>query len=276
MSEPTTSLVPTRGLADSLAELFDTVDAEPIAALLAEYQRQRENVERVAGIFADPSAVAALAFFVDGNEAASHHHVAVDKLFALDGAVRALDAKFWSRALAATDVLECMPSGERDAWNKDIEKRNVPPFSEATLRSTLAAHLAARPDYFARRVDGLFRALSPDHKTNLPSGFRSKMILDGMHDGFGYLSTHRRDVLMDLRVVVARFMGRTEIGEGSWAVRDSTAQIVEYARHARRGEWVSLDGNAIEIRCYKSGTCHVRVHDEIAWRLNAAFWKDVK
>lgn len=262
------ALVPTRGLADSLAELFAEVDAEPIAALLAEYATQRATVERIAGIFGDPSALAVLPYFVDGNEASTHGSVLTSRLFALDGALKALDAKFWGRALEATDVLQCMPASKRSEWHKQIEKRDVPPFTEAALRSTLADHLAARPQYFAERVDGLFRSLSPDHKTNLPQGFRSKMIITGIGDEYSYSTIHR-DALIDLRVVVARFMGRDDIGEGSWHVRDNTMQIVKYARNARRGEWVSLDGNAIEIRCYANGNCHVRVHDELAWRLNA-------
>ena len=263
-----TALVPTRGLADSLAELFAEVDAQPIATLLAEYASQRATIERIVGIFADPSTLAVLRLFVDGNEVASHHYVAVDDLFKRDGALKALDAKFWGRALEATDVLQCMPASKRSEWHKQIEKRDVPPFTEAALRSTLAEHLAARPQYFAERVDGLFRSLSPDHKTNLPQGFRSKMIITRIGDEYSY-STMHRDALIDLRVVVARFMGRDDIGEGSWHVRDNTMQIVKYARNARRGEWVSLDGNAIEIRCYANGNCHVRVHAELAWRLNA-------
>jgi hypothetical protein len=266
-----TALALHRGLADSLAELFDTIDAEPIAALLAEYRDRRATLTRVASLFTDADTSVALPYFIEGNKANDRYSgtAVAEQLFKLPGAVKALDADYWNRALRVTDVLECMPAARRKEWHDQIEKHDVPEFTESALRTTLAEHLAARPRYFAERVDGLFRALSPEHVTNLPTGFRSKLILNYVFDGDGYASSGRIDTLTDLRVIVARFMGRTDIGEGSNAVRCLTRQLVNYARQQKRGEWVSVDGNAIEIKCHKSGTCHVRMHEELAWRLNA-------
>lgn len=266
-----TALVTHRGLADSLAELFEEVDAEPIAALLTQYRDRRATLACVAAIFADADTATVLPYFIEGNKTNDRYSgtAVAEELFKLPAAVKALDADFWRRALEVTDVLECMPADRRRDWHKQIEAHDVPEFTEAALRSTLAEHLAARPRYFAERVDGLFRALSPEHVTNLPTGFRSKLILNYVFDGFGFVSSTRVDTLTDLRVIVARFMGRADIGEGSYNVRCLTQQLVNYARQQKRGEWVALDGNAIEIKCHKSGTCHVRMHDELAWRLNA-------
>ena len=267
----TLALVPHRGLADSLAELFAEVDAEPIAALLAEYRDRADTLARMARTFTDPDTLACLPYFIEGNKANDRYSgtAVAESLFALPGALAALNADYWGRALRVTDVLECMPAARRDAWHKQIDAHDVPEFSEAALRSTLAEHLASRPRYFAERVDGIFRALSPEHVTNSPAGFRGKLILAGVFDGYGFSSSRAIDTLTDLRVIVARFRGRTDLGEGSYTVRRLTEHLINYARQQRRGEWVSVDGAAIEVKCHKSGTCHVRMHDELAWRLNA-------
>lgn len=263
-----TALVPVyTGLANSLAELFAPVDEAPITSLLLKHAEQWETIERVSGAFADPATVACLAYYVSGNDVREGY--TVERMFDTEHtarALKALDASYWSQALAATDVLDCMPAKRRDEWHEQIAKFNVPPFTEATLRSTMREHLAARHRYFAERVDGLFRALSPDHKTNMAAGFRSKMILTGITDSFWHSST-RVDYLVDLRIVVARFMGRAIDRE--YDVRELTRKLIESARRHSRGDWVSVDGGSIELRLYANGNCHVRVHDELAWRLNA-------
>jgi hypothetical protein len=274
------ALVPVRGMADSMAELFEPVDAEPIAALLTEYGRLRATMVRVAGIFTDDATATCLPYFIEGNQDERRYSSSAiaEELFRLEwpddglrparrGAIPALNAAFWDQLLKATDVLEVMPAERRKKWHEQIEKRDVPEFTESTIRSTLAEHLASRHKYFAERVDGLFRALSPEHKTNLPSGFRSKLILSYVVDSFGF-SSSRIDYLVDLRVIVAKFMGRNDVGEGGHTVNQLTRTLVNYARRERRGEWVSVDGGAIEIKLHKSGTCHVRVHEELARRLN--------
>lgn len=265
-----TALVPTRGLANSLSELFEPVDADPIGQLLAEHAERWETIESVAAMFASESVAACLPYFLTGAEVSDTYHA--QDMFSREKvarALKALDAQCWERALEATDVLSVMPAERREQWRKQIQSLEVPPFSESTIKATLGGHLAARPRYFAERVDGLFRALSPEHKTNLPTGFRSKLIINYVFDAFGFSSQRGLDTLTDLRIVVAKFMGRNDIGDGGQHVRKVTGDLVKHARHARRGEWVTVDGGAIEIKAHKCGTCHVRVHDEIAWRLNA-------
>lgn len=264
-----TALVPTRGLVDSIAELFEPVDSNALGDLLLEYADQRATLERVASIFADQPTLDVLRYFADGNGIRERGGYVSDRMFGLPGAVKALNASYWQRALEATDVLDVMPAERREQWRKQIENLDVPEFTEAAIHSTIAEHLASRHKYFAERVDGLFRALSPEHKTNLPTGFRSKLIINYAFDSDGDPVSGRVDVLADLRIVVAKFMGRDDIGEGGSIVHGLTRKVARYARRSRCGEWVSLDGGAIEIKAHQCGTCHVRVHDEIAWRLNA-------
>ena len=276
----TNAIAKRHGLADSLAELFDAIDVTPIERLLAEHAEHVRTIERVFDTFADPAFAAVLPYFLSVAESNTYTGARLFNPEHRDGVSRELDAAYWQRALDATDVLASMPSEEREKWADALDlsghrrqrgtQQAVPPFTPENVRATITDHLANRPLYFAQRVDGIFRALSTDHRTNLASGFRAQgkganMIIAGMYDSWG--SNAREAVLVDLRTVTARFTGR-DIGEGTNALYRNTGAVLTYAR-SLPGEWVSLDGGAIEIKLHKSGTCHVRVHDEIAWRLNA-------
>lgn len=263
------ALVPTRDLANSLADLFEPVDSNALGAMLLEYADQRANLERIAAIFADHETLHVLRYFADGNGIRERGGYISDRIFGLPGAVKALNASYWQRALETTDVLDVMPAERREQWRKQIENLDVPEFTEAAIQSTIAEHLASRHKYFAERVDGIFLALSPEHVTNSPTGFRGKLIINYAFDSDGDPVSRRVDVLTDLRIVVAKFMGRDDIGEGGSVVHGLTRRVSKYARRERCGEWVPLDGGALEIKAHQCGTCHVRVHDEIAWRLNA-------
>jgi hypothetical protein len=57
-------------------------------------------------------------------------------------------------------------------------------------------------------VDDLFRALSGEHVTNAPQEFGKRMIVAYMRTSYGTLNYDRTNYLHDLRVVIAKFMGR--------------------------------------------------------------------
>lgn len=262
----TTALARLPGLVDSISEIFEPVEGAGLEELLLEHARRKSTIEETVGFFRSPEVKECLRYFVRGSEVTDSY--GVERMFTddrMEHALRALDADFWGQALELTDVLSVMPACRRDEWREQIHNLKVPPFTEDALRATLAEHLKSRHLYFAERVDGLFRALSPNHKTNIAAGFRSKMILAGVTDGW-WSSSSRMDALVDLRVVVGKFMGR-EDARGDLHVL--TRKLVEKAQAYNRGEWVLVDGGAIEIRVYQNGNCHIRVHEEIAWRLNA-------
>jgi len=257
----TSGPVANRSMADDVASLFEDVSEESVADLLVEYQQARERVTQVASTLAGEQR-GVLMFFIEGNARDVRYgaKAMAERLFGLEGAIKALNADFWRRALDLTDVLSCMPQARRDAWHEQIRELETPDFDEATVTATLRQLLADRRLFFAERVDGVFRALSRTHVTNAPQGFRRRMILDGVHDG--YVDCTKAGHINDLRIVVAKFMGRDVPG-----YRASRA-IVEMGMR-RRGEWLTLDGGAIRIRVYKRGTAHLEVHEEMAWRLNA-------
>lgn len=255
-------------------DIADEVNTEPFFApaatdmldgLLAQYRQARQRIAQVADFNAGEVAQNVLHYFLAGNASESRSgrtmEVSAKQLFVEAGAVAALDAAYWSKALALTDVLDLMPQARRDEWHKQIREHACPEFEEASLRATMTDLLSMRAKFFGERVDGIFRGLSGTHVTNAPEAFGKRMIIAGVVNSYDCIDHGRAGLINDLRCVVARFMGRDEPGYSA------SASVVQHCRY-HRGEWVSIDGGALRMRVYKIGTAHMEVHPDMAWRLN--------
>ena len=240
-------------------EFFAPTPYGLIDGLFGQYNVQRSRMERIAAAV-DADIVGVLHYFERGNASDQGRHFDVTRLFELPKAIKALDADFWSRALAMTDVYDAMPQARRDEWNKSIREFSTPEFTEDNVRATIEALLAARGQFLAERVDGLFRALSGNHVTNEPQGFNKRMILEYVFNS--YSGDSKAGAINDLRCVIAKFMGRDE---PRW---NTTRADVDICR-LNYGEWHSLDGGALRLRVYKKATAHLEIHPDMAWRLNA-------
>lgn len=269
---------------DDTPEFFAPANTDMIDGLLSEYKAMRAKVERVAAVMNGPDIEGAMCYFAEHAGSNDRHlsQSTVAQLFNLEGAIAHLNAAYWSKAMLLTDVLDLMPQARRDTWYAQIrcplgskkhrldtkwEVEPIPEFSDENVRSTLISLLSQRENFFSERVDGIFQSLSRTHVTNAPEGFGRRMIIAGAIDAWGSVSYAKSGVINDLRCVIARFMGRAE---PKW---DATSDVVRYARDYRRGEWVSVDGGAIRIRCYAIGTAHLEVHPDMAWRLNCVLAK---
>lgn len=260
------------------AEFFAPAATDMIDGLLGQYNAMRAKIERVGEVMNGSDLAGALHYFSEYAGSNDRHLSAstVERMFDVPGAIAHLNAAFWSKAMQLTDVLDVMPQARRDAWHQQIRdplgsKKNswdkkwttepIPEFNEENVRSTITALLTQRGTFFAERVDGIFRSLSKTHVTNCPEGFSKRMIIANVTDGWGSVVYGRAGVINDLRCIIARFMGREP---PKW---DATGGVVKYARE-RTGEWISIDGGALRIRCYMVGTAHLEVHPDMAWRLN--------
>lgn len=244
---------------DKAAPFFAPVSSDVIDGLLGRYQTQRQHISHIASIAASGMG-GAISWFIAGNKDRGHIP-GVEQLFAEPGAVAALNSRYWSDALALTDVYDCMPQARRDEWNKTISEQKAPEFTEDAVRPTINSLLADRNKFFAERVDGIFRGLSGHHVTNVPEGFSKRMIIGYVTDQYGYASSGRAGLINDLRAVIAKFMGRDE---PKW---NMSGPVVAHARR-NSGQWITVDGGALRIRCYKVGTAHLEVHPDMAYRLN--------
>jgi len=249
---------------EDAAPFYAPAPTDMLDGLMGQYQRARAQILAVDAIMTDRDHRAAVSYFIGGNRPQSRisGELSVDSIFKLDGALAALNADYWSRALALTDVLDLMPQARRTEWQESITNRTTPDFEEETVRATLESLLSARGRFFAERVDGIFRALSGTHVTNSPAAFGKRMIISYMTDANGFTNYARAGFIHDLRAVIAKFMGRDEPKYAA------AARLVEVAR-SNPGVWHEADGGALRLRSYKVGTAHLEVHPDMAWRLNA-------
>jgi hypothetical protein len=256
-----------------------------VDGLIGGYQSERGRIEQLHEMMTGGGFSGALRHFMEGNSCDRSRLYTTDlaNLMQLEPAIASLNASYWGQALALTDVYDCMPQKRRSEWQEQIrnpmgkkaEKRwseeNVevewaihplPEFEEMSVRSTLNDLLLSRTKFFAERVEGIFRALSGDHVTNQPSGFSARMIVANMITSYDTIDHDRAGYLNDLRCIIAKFMGREEPKHGD------TQPLLNVFRR-RTGEWHNVDGGTLRMKLFKKGTCHIEVHPEMSWRLNA-------
>lgn len=264
---------------------FAPASTDMIDGLIGQYQSMRRQVEEIGEYIVPRLAGGAIDYFLDGNRNDERGRNSLDRsaaqLFEVEGAIAALNAAYWSKALALTDVLDAMPQKRRDEWNEQIrnprgkkkpkpswdkspvewEQQPIPDFEESVVRDTIMGLLNMRSQFLAERVDGIFRGLSGTHVTNAPEAFGKRMIIANVLSSYGSTDSSRCGLINDLRCVIAKFMGRDE---PSW---NSSDRLVRHGL-ARRGQWVDIDGGALRMRVYMVGTAHLEVHPDMAWRLN--------
>ncbi len=264
----------------ALAKIRETIGVQlfvppraTVEALLEEREEKLATLRHLHEAFKTEEYANAVKYFAKSKmRDYSHHMHEPETLFAdLEGATKVLDARCWDKLLDVIDARDYMPAERFDAWHKPIAALNPKPFTKGEVMAALLSYYQDLPGFLAERVEGLFRSLSRDHKTNLPGmfrieldgrvGFHANMILQSRYtnfnDYFGCVTDHSVKVLQDLRHIVSLFydLGRPR-------------SILTLFGYAPRGEWVEVDGGAMEWKIHRH-TVHVRVHPDIARKLNA-------
>ena len=252
-------------LVDESTQFFAPVSSDLLDGLLGQYQSTRKRIEAVAEFVNGAMGTGTIDYFLDGNTSPDRGRHSLSNsaksLFEAEGAIKALNAAYWSKALAFTDVLDTMPQKRRDEWHKSIRELATPDFTEDTARTTIGELLRMRGQFFGERVDGIFRGLSGEHVTNAPEAFGKRMIIARVLTSYDTSDSSTCGLINDLRCVIAKFMGRDE------PKYDASLYLVQALKN-NWGEWTTIDGGALKIRLYKKGTAHMEVHPDLAWRLN--------
>lgn len=265
---------------DDDATFFAPVASDLVDGLIGQYQDNRRRIEAVAAVVNGDDYARVMHYFLDGNASQERGRSTLEysaaQLFDVTGAIGALNAAYWSKALQMTDVLDVMPQKRRDEWHKQIsnphgvkrdkyatawEVEPLPDFEETTVRDTLTSLLNMRAQFLAERVDGIFRGLSGEHVTNAPEAFGKRMIVGYVLNEYHGVGHSKAGLINDLRAVISKFMGRDE------PKYHVSARLIEALKN-NWGEWVTIDGGALKIRLYKKGTAHMEIHPDMAWRLN--------
>ncbi|WP_178114865.1 DUF4942 domain-containing protein [Pseudomonas saliphila] len=267
--------------AEVLDRFYAPVQYDALTELACEFERTKRRIIEVQEMITTERVSGVMGYFFSGNARDSHgspaslrHASSFEEIFTLEGALNDLTATYWQRALDHTNLMEIMPQERRSQWHKSLNgwrergykkgvnpEQDMPEFNLDNLRSTLQALMARRAEFVAERVDGIFRALSRVHVTNCPEAFNKRMIMNAMYNDWGSTDWDRLGFIHDLRVVIAKFMGRDE------PERSSTERIMQLAR-SHTGEWFECDAGSLRVRAYKVGTAHLDIHPEMAWRLN--------
>ncbi|WP_159180265.1 DUF4942 domain-containing protein [Klebsiella pneumoniae] len=198
-------------------------------------------------------------------------------------------AEYWRKVTDMTGALLIMPAERRDQWRSQftlglqkVMKRDrggferqveefvgVPEFTADTVIPTMTSLLNDRHKYLAERVYGLFKALSPTHKTNKTYGFSEKLIISYCVTDFWNnsvsLNYHKADVIDDLRVMLHFFAHKEFITLNSCSEMLSAAYR---AHNCETGQWMNVDGNLMRVKIFKNGNAHFEIHPDVAWRLN--------
>lgn len=198
-------------------------------------------------------------------------------------------AEYWRKVTDMTGALLIMPAERRDQWRSQFtlgvqkttkrdrggferqveEFSGVPEFTADTVIPTMTTLLNDRHKYLAERVYGLFKALSPAHKTNKTYGFSEKLIISYCVTDFWNssvsLNYHKSDVIDDLRVMLHFFAHKEFITLN----RCSEMLSAAYRAHDyETGKWMNVDGNLMRVKIFKNGNAHFEIHPDVAWKLN--------
>lgn len=188
-----------------------------------------------------------------------------------------------------TNVLLIMPAERRDQWrdqfilgkekilkkdrfgyeSRSAEFVGVPEFSKDTVIATMMGLLNDRHKYLGERVYGVFKALSPAHKTNKTYGFSEKLIISHLVTDFwnDSVSVNYRtaDYVNDLRILLHFFAHREFI---KLPPLSEMLSSVYRACDREVGKWVNVDGNLMRVKIFKNGNLHAEIHPDVAWKLN--------
>jgi len=234
----------------------------PIEHLLSEYNLARERIDRLSEILQAERNASTVQYFIDGivrkEKIRMFGHT---DLFNREYAIAALNAKYWSKALDLTDVLDHMPAKRRDEWTNNINEMDTPDFEPDTVMETIRQLLDQRMDFLAEMVDGIFTGLSGEHVTNRPEAFGKRMIIDCVCEMYSSYGSRKVGLIHDMRCVIARFRGKDVPNYRT------TDQAIDNFKQDT-GTWHMMDSGAFRIRVYKKGTAHLEINPDIAYRLN--------
>jgi len=240
-------------------DIFLPATTVPIDSLFAGYIKSRSAIENTNDVIKNNTG--SIMYFLSGYRAKNRHTYlgSLTDIFDADSAVAALDADYWRKAMAMTDVLDFMPSKKRTEWNENITEHKTPPFDRGTVMNTMQSLMAQRMDFLAEMVDGIFTGLSGEHITNRPEGFGKRMIIGYLYSS--YSGGKNEGLIHDMRCVIARFTGAGQ------PTHQTSRHLLESARKTT-GKWHLVDGGAFRLRVYKKGTGHIEINSNIAYRLN--------
>lgn len=174
-----------------------------------------------------------------------------------------IDARFWSEAIAISEIKSVMSSKRKEEWSKQIDKRDFPEFNLENIYSSIMDQLSKRDIYFTEKVEAVFNKLSNKHSTNDSFGFGERFILNYVIDRYGYINHQGIDRLHDLRDVMFQILFNKQV---KW---HTTRRVIDLINSEESfGKWHEVDQGIWKIKLHKNGTAHVEIDNEMCTALN--------
>jgi hypothetical protein len=112
------------GVLDIASEFFAPTSTDMVHGLVAEYRRDRQLITDAVAMATKPDFRSVWHYFTAGNATEERGRTSLEKsveqMFREEGAICALNAAYWSKALSLTDVYDAMPQARRTQWNEQI------------------------------------------------------------------------------------------------------------------------------------------------------------
>jgi len=107
---------------------------------------------------------------------------------AMPAVTRNIDRSIWRDLMLKSGMMALMDAQARDQWHKNLEEGDLPTISEANILSTFEQLHLNKMDVFERGIINVFKGLSWDYKTNSPSCFGKKIIINNLvtHNRWGF------------------------------------------------------------------------------------------
>ncbi|MBZ0134509.1 MAG: DUF4942 domain-containing protein [Rhodanobacter sp.] len=175
-----------------------------------------------------------------------------------------IDGKAWNHLLNASGLRSFMDNASREQWGKALADGQAPAFTPDNIQATFEQLYASRGDMRERGVIEVFKRLSWNYKTNLPSRFGNRIVVRGVashYRGYGYMSFHTNQ-LEDLERVFHVYDGRPE--------PDHRNGVDTMLRAAARDGETQAEDDYLHVRWYMNGNAHVTFkRPDLVDKLNA-------
>lgn len=169
--------------------------------------------------------------------------------------LKSVDARYWAELIKRSGTSEHLSFKEKESWMSSINTGDTPDFTHDNVVNTLKEWAGMRVQFFIDRIETLWEALSKEHKTNQKSYFSNTLILP----------SDDSCIFSELRQIVATTLGRPAPMTG---ISGSSAVFCKIKKDEAYGSWLAVDGDAFEVKVYRKGTVHVRLHPETAAKMN--------
>ncbi|EIR7530810.1 DUF4942 domain-containing protein [Salmonella enterica subsp. enterica serovar Llandoff] len=177
----------------------------------------------------------------------------VDK--AMPVITRNIDRSIWRDLMLKSGMLTLMDAEARSQWAKNLEGGDLPAISEANIPSTFEQLHHNKQDVFERGIINVFKGLSWDYKTNNPSCFGKRIIINSLvkYDKWGYSLNWgwRRDQLADLERMLYLLDGKT-IPDNR---HDVSIRFMDFVRDNPREQ--VFEDDLFSIRYFQKGSGHI-------------------